>query len=566
MLDHHEVTMMLVSLGVLLGVARIFGECAQRLHQPVVVGEILAGILLGPTVFGTLAPEWSQALFPAEGDGAVVLSGLTNLAITLFLLVAGMDVDLSTVWRQGGAALRIGATGIAIPFAIGFCVAWLAPQLLGQKAGADSLIFALFFATAVSISALPVIVKILMDLKLYRTDFGMVVVAACVLNDLIGWMIFALILGLSGDSTADRMPIAVTAGLTIGFTAFMLTVGRWLFHRILPWLQAYTHWPGGVLGFAMTIALFGAAFTEWIGVHAILGSFMVGVAIGDSHHLREQTRMIIDQFVSFIFAPLFFASIGLRVNFVENFDLTIVLSVLATAMIGKFGSCLLGARWGGLGWKESRAVGFAMISVGAMGIIVGLLALDYGLIRQKLFVAIVIMALFTSMISGPMVQAMLGQRKSRTVANLLTSNTFIYRLEATNRAETIRELTKAACTRANVDAGIVERAVRLREEAMHTGLGHGVAVPHARIAGLSGPVAALGLSEAGIDFDAPDGEPANVIFLILTPENDDGAQLEIMAHIGHAFRIRETTDRLLRARNLTEVIAILRSEPAPTNS
>lgn len=557
-LSHHEVTRMLVALGLLLGMARILGELAQRFHQPSVVGEVLAGILLGPTVLGNLSPGVHESLFPSHGANALVLNGFTTLAITLFLLVAGMEVDLSTVWKQGRTAVRIGFTGVAFPFVFGFAVAWLGPGLLGREEGANGLIFALFFAIAISISALPIVVKILMDLNLYRSDFGMMVVAACVLNDLIGWMGFAIILGLAGDGDSERLPILVTIGLTLGFTGVVLIFGRWIFNKILPWLQAYTHWPAGVLGFAMCMALFGAAFTEWVGVHAILGSFMIGVAIGDSPHLRQKTRMIIDEFVSFIFAPLFFASIGLHVDFIAHFDLVIVLTVMATAIFGKFFGCLIGAKWANLQRRESMAVGSSMISVGAMGIIIGLLALEYELISQNLFVAIVLMALVTSMISGPMVQLILGRRKPRIATDFLVSDTFCPNLVASTCPDAIDELADIAARKCDLEQQAVAQAVHDRERLMHTGIGDGVAIPHARLEGIKSPIIALGLSEIGVDFDAPDGKSAHVIFLILTPIKDDGLQLEIIASIGRAFQNGDLTDAILGAGSLTEVLAVFK--------
>lgn len=557
-MTHHEITLLLISLGLLLGTARLFGELVQRWHQPSVVGEILAGIVLGPTVLGQLAPGFSAAIFPPEGSVAIFLDGFTTLAITLFLLVAGMEVDLSTVWKQGGTALRVGFTGIVIPFAIGGLLAYVSPQSLGMQVGADKTVFALFFATAISISALPVIVKTLMDLDLYRSDFGMVVVAACVLNDLIGWMIFALILGLAGAGDPNALPIYATIGLTLGFTAVVLTVGRWSFDRVLPWLQAHTDGLGGVLAFSMTLALFGAAFTEWIGIHAILGSFLVGVAIGDSSHLREETRMVMERFISYIFAPLFFASIGLRVNFVDNFDLPLILLILVIATVAKLAGGLLGARWSGMPRRESWAVGFAMNARGAMEIILGLLALRAGLIRTRLFVALVVMALVTSMISGPLLQILLNRRKIKTVANLLTDSRFIRRMDAATGEEAIRELATRICDTDDLDLSRVFRAVMDREAAMHTGIGHSVAIPHARIPGLSQPIVALGLSEVGVDFDSPDGEPANVIFLLLTGMDEDGSQLEILSSIAKAFLDPEVAKKVLRAANLTEIIAALK--------
>lgn len=561
-LSSHDVTIMLLSLGVLLATARALGELAQLLHQPAVVGEILAGVLLGPTVFGALAPQWNAALFPSSGPVAIALDGMTTLAITLFLLVAGIEVDLSTAWRQGTTALKVAMFGVVVPFGIGFAAAWYVPRLMGSHVSADRLIFALFFATALSISALPVIAKTLMDLNLYRSDLGVVVVSAAVINDLFGWIVFAVVLGMMGGGAGHDSHIGTTILLTLLFAAGMLTAGRWLIHRVIPYVQVYTRWPGGVLSFALALALFGAAFTEWIGIHAIFGAFLVGVAIGDSPHLRERTRATIDHFVSFIFAPLFFASIGLHINFAASFDVVLVLTIVVIASAGKLIGCTLGARWGGMQPRDAWAVGFAMNARGAMEIILGLLALRADVIRTRLFVALVVMALVTSMVGGPLVQSVLGLRKPRRLEDFLTARTFLRRVKGGTRRDVIRELAVVACAAGNCDLDSVEHAVLAREETTHTGIGNGIAVPHARIDGLVRPIVALGISENGIDFDAPDAAPAHLVFLVLTAREDDGAQLEIVSAIGSTFRSRRALERALQAQNLTEFLALIKGEDA----
>lgn len=558
-LSHHEISALLLALGVLLAGARVLGELARKFNQPVVLGEIVAGILLGPTVLGQLAPKFSAFIFPATGGGALALDGLMTLAITLFLLVAGMEVDLSTVWRQGQVALTVGLAGILVPFALGLGVAWSFPGLMGREPGADPLIFALFIATALSISALPVIARTLMDLNLYRSDLGMTIIAAAVFNDLVGWIVFAVILGMIGVGGGTSAGIAGTIGMTLGFAAFMLTLGRALIHRLIPYIHAHASWPGGVLGFALTLALVCSAFTEWVGVHAIFGSFLAGVALGDSSHLRQRTRATIAQFVSFIFAPLFFAGIGLRVNFIAHFDLGLVLLVLVIACLGKVLGCGLGGRLAGMSMRESWALGFGMNARGAMEIILGLLALEYGLISEPLFVALVIMALVTSLVSGPAMQAILRLKKPRCIVRYLRPKAYLHALKATSRQEAITELAHALALAAGLDPASVTEAVLAREALMPTGIGSGIAVPHARLDGLSGPVAGVGISRAGIDFDAPDGCPALLVFLLLTPKQDDGAQLELLADIARTFRQRDTFELSLQAKGFTEFIGLLKS-------
>ncbi|MBN2705472.1 MAG: cation:proton antiporter [Deltaproteobacteria bacterium] len=558
-LSHLNLTVMFLALGVLLGMARILGELAQRLHQPAILGELLAGVLLGPTVLGNIAPEGMGFLFPGSGPNAIALEAVTSLAIALFLLVAGLEVDLSTIWRQGRLGISIGIGSIVVPFSVGFAGAWFFPQIMGGSSASELLTFALFFATALSISALPVIAKTLMDMGLYRSDLGMVVVSAAVFNDIFGWIVFAVILGMMDTVGGHGHHIGITITLTLLFAAAMLTLGRRLVHRLLPFLQAYTQWPGGVLSFALTLALLGAAVTEWIGIHAIFGAFLVGVAIGDSSHLRERTRVTIDYFVSFIFAPLFFAGIGLKVDFLANFDPLLVLTILVIACTCKLGGGYAGARRGGMMVRESWAVAFAMNSQGAMGIILGLLALRAGLIDDRLFVALVVMAMVTSMISGTGMRLILRPKTSRRLQNVLAAKNFLRELKGDSRRRTIAELAAVAAENLGRDAEAMTAAVWEREQTMSTGIGNGVALPHARIAGLREPLVVAGISDSGIDFDAPDGKPAHIIFLLLTPDDDPVVHLELTADIARLARRESLAEQLLRTKNYTDFLALIKN-------
>lgn len=549
-----------MALGVLLGVARLLGEIAMRLHQPAVLGELVAGILLGPSIMGTLAPGVFDSLFPSTGAFPIALETLTTLGIVLFLLVAGMEVDLSSIWRQGRSALVVGMAGLLFPFAIGFTAALILPGWLHLPADRDPYIFALFIATALSISALPVIAKILMDLNLYRSDMGMIIIAAAICNDLIGWIIFAFILGMIGTSSAP-FSIYFTMIMLVLFTVFILTLGRRLLDYCLPWIHAHTSWPGGILGVALTGALFSAAFTEWIGVHAIFGAFLFGVAIGDSRHLRLYTRSTLDQFISFIFAPIFFASIGLKVNFVTNFNLGLVLLVLVIATIGKVFGSALGAKLVGISSRESWAIGFGLNARGAMEIILGLMALQVGLIGESLFVALVIMALVTSMMSGTCIEIALKRKKPRSLAQFIPPFAFV-RVKAHERRDVIEELCAVLCQNTSLNAAEVTEAVWDREEMAPTGLSKGIAIPHARLRGLGVPLVAVGISSQGIDFDATDGEPATLIFLILTPVDDATAQTEILADIAVNFGDPTLVEKSKQCRNFTEFKAIMRSDSA----
>lgn len=549
-LGHHEVTWFLIALAVLLAVARLLGELSQRLGQPAVLGEILAGVSLGPTVLGRLSPELTLSLFPSTGAPAVAFNSITLIAVSLFLMVAGIEVELSSLWRQGKTAIAISISGSIIPFVLGFVAASAAPDLLGGHTESGGHIFALFFATAVSISALPVIAKTLMDLGLFRTHLGITIIAAAIFNDLTGWIIFALILAMMGQEPAHGYGVMGTAVLTLGFTAVMLTVVRMGLDRLLERMSHSPRGPGRVLALALVLSLAGAAFTEWAGVHAIFGAFMAGVALGDSHHLRQHTRTVLDDFISFFFAPLFFASIGLKVDFLEAFDPLIVGVVLVIAFVGKIGGCWLGARWAGLSDREAWALGFGMNARGAMEIILGLLALQAGIIGEPLFVALVVMALVTSMMAGPGMSRMLDRKRALLFTDYLSSRGLAGHLEAEDRWEALDLMAGLLASEVGLKPAELAAALKAREEVGGTtGLGNGVAVPHARLPGIKRPVVAVGLFPTGVDFDCSDGLPVRMVVAVLTPEGQAEAQLCLLADIARVFRLEDVVEEACQAAN-----------------
>lgn len=398
---HSDIIVLLASIGGILILARIFAELGKKIKMPTVMGEILLGIILGPTVFGSLYPDLCNSIFPKVGAAKIAMDGITSLAVVMLLFVAGMEVQLQIMLKQGKTAVYTSFTSMIIPFILGFAAVWFLPDFFNFKA--DKLIYALFFGIAMAVSALPVITRILMDLNLFKTKVGMVIIAAAIFDDLTGWILFSFVLSLMGQQ-GEITSIGFTIGMILGFGLFMLIIGRYVINKALPWIQQKLSWPGGVLSISLGLCFLGAAFTEYIGLHAILGAFIVGIAFGDSVHLQEREREIIHQFVTNVFAPLFFVSIGFKVNFIENFDWALVILVFFLAVGCKVFGAALGGYLGGLTKRESLAVGFGLNARGAMEIILGTLALNVKLIDDKMFVALVVMALVTSMMSGPLMK------------------------------------------------------------------------------------------------------------------------------------------------------------------
>jgi Kef-type K+ transport system membrane component KefB/mannitol/fructose-specific phosphotransferase system IIA component (Ntr-type) len=555
-LTPHDVMTMFVALATLLGCAKVAAELMQKIGQPPILGEISVGIFLGPTVLGHYRPHLYETLFPTTGPMPIVLETVTTLGVVFFLLTAGLEIDLRSIFRQGKSALLVSIFGVAFPFGAGFLAAELFPKYLGAEAGANPLIFSLFVGTALSISALPVIAKILMDLNLLRTEMGTVIISSAMFDDLVGWILFSFVLGMmhppAGGSIGDGVKHTII--LVLLFVGLTLTVGRWLIDKILPLLQAHTTWPGGVLGFIFTLTMAGAAFTEYAGIHAVFGAFVVGIAVGESGHLRKRTSQHIHQIVTNVFAPFFFASIGLRTNFVSNFHLGLTATVIGVACFGKLLGAGWGARLGGMDKTSSLAVGLAMNARGAMEIILGILALQAGLIRENMFVAMVIMALLTSLISAPSIHYLIRRRRKLTLKDTISAKLFLPNLTATTRLGALKEMCEVA---AEAVSNAPERLLRLvseRERVLASGWENELAVPYARVDGLTQPLVVVAKS-GGVDFDARDGKPARLIILILTGDNQ--SQQDLLGDASELFRHREAVERAVGANNFLELQAAL---------
>jgi len=402
-LSHDDVVVLLASISIMLLASRMFAELGKKIKLPVVMGEMILGIILGPSIIGYIFPSFFNTYFPETGNVAISMNAITQISVVMLLFVAGMEMQLPVVLKQGRLALYTSLTSLVIPFTIGFWIAWIKPELFQTIHADTKIIFAVFFGTAMAISALPVIARILMDMNIYRTKLGMLIMASAMFNDLIGWLIFSVVLAMM-DQKGVGAGLGFTIFSVIAFGIFMLTIGRKLLSKSLPFIQTKLSWPGGVLAFSLGLCFLCAAFTQAIGVHAILGAFIMGIALGDSVHLNEKAREIIHQFVTNIFAPLFFVSIGLHVNFIVHFNLQLVLIVLVIACIGKITGASLGAYMGGLDFRNSMAVGFGMNARGAMEILLGTIAFKAGIIQPDLFVALIIMALLTSISSAPLMK------------------------------------------------------------------------------------------------------------------------------------------------------------------
>lgn len=397
-----------LEIAVMLFMALLCGQVMRMLRFPAVLGELFGGIILGPTVLGWLSPDTYNWLFPETGVIFQSRDALIQICMLFFLFAAGLEMNLGLVKKRSVNIAWASLMGIVVPFILGFGMVFLFPDMWGEHFQGRLLFFAMFMGTALSISALPVIARTLMDLNLMRTDMGMIITGAATIDDLIGWSLFAFILSSFAPESIMDIPPYMTFILVFLLFAFMLTIGRKIAQKAQKALQFDVSWPGSFLGITTILILLAAACAEAIGIHAVFGAFLVGLAFSQGLETRDEAHEMIHQFVMYFFAPLYFVSIGLRADFVASFDLTLVLVVFIIACIGKIFGVTSGLMISKLPLKQAAVIGIAMNARGAMEMILATVAKDAGLIDDQVFVALIVMALLTSAITGPAVSRLSG--------------------------------------------------------------------------------------------------------------------------------------------------------------
>lgn len=553
-MSEHHLFVFLVQVLLLLSLARGLGEVLRYWGAPALVGEILVGICLGPTLLGRFAPELHLLLFPDDVVQRTMLETVSWFGVLFLLLETGLEVDVSAAWRQRGPALKVGVIGVVVPLLLGFgCSLWLAEQYVSTET--QRFTFALFLATIMAISGLAVMARVLHDLDLLKSDLGLLTLCGYAINDILAWVIFSLLLAFTTSTAVEWQSVAFVLLTTLAFTAFCLTVGRRSVDAVIATItRKLPQQPGTVLTFVCCLGLLIGCLTQGLGLNALFGFFLAGVMAGEARALSERTRQILSQMVHAVFVPLYFAGIGLRLDFLENFDLVLIVFITVVAVVGKF----LGARLGTLGTTLSRedrlSIGIAFTPGGVTEIILAQVALENKIFTDPVFVAVVISTIASALFVGPVLLWSIQRRKELHILEFFLRRAVIPNLRGMTRDEVIQEL----CATVADHLPIVERAtlteaVRAREDLMGTGVGNGVAIPHARLATLTKPVLTFGRSVGGIEWNAPDGLPAHFVFLLLTPVVDEGLQLQSLAALARGMSNENVRVQLAQANTSQEV-------------
>ena len=414
-LNTQTLNLLLLQILVMLVVGIAGGIVARKwLRQPSVFGEISAGILLGPAVLGTLAPGLYTLLFPKGAAIEAAYGAVIGLSMLFFLFAAGLEIEVAQLRRTFRTAVATGLLGTLVPFVLGVGAAYALPKIWLIPASTDPLVFALFLGTALSITALPVISRVLADLGLQREPVGVIVMAAATMSDLIGWSMLAVVLSYAGTGAGpgETPQFWKSAALVVVFAILLVRFGRRWARKAID--RAHLQSGSARIVMLYIAMLFGAALlAHALGIHPSLGAFMGGVAMASigSYYGHHAPHSVIE-FAHGFFAPIYIVSIGIRVDFSNSFDFGLVALVVILATVGKLSGSYLGARISGIEWRSALAIGFGMNARGAMEIVLAGVALEYKLIDQRLFVALVTMALLTSMLSGPMMQRLLRPQRS----------------------------------------------------------------------------------------------------------------------------------------------------------
>lgn len=387
----------------LMVVGRLLGEAMLHIGQPAVMGQLIAGLLLGPSLFGLLLPDLQHALFPKNAEQKAMIDAISQFGILLLLLLTGMETDLKLVRHTGRASVYASLMGIVVPFACGVALGEMLPDSMLPDPD-NRLITSLFLGTALSIASVKIVAMVVREMNFMRRVVGQVIIASAIIDDTVGWIIVSIIFSLALHGAIETGAVLQSVIGTIVFMAASLTIGRRLVFFIIRWVNDNFMSEFAVITAILVIMGAMALTTHFIGVHSVLGAFVAGILVGESpilsRHIDEQLRGLITAF----FAPVFFGIAGLSADLSILADpnmLMLTAGLIVIASVGKFGGAFLGAELGGLTRREGFALACGMNARGSTEVIIATVGLSMGALNQDLFTMIVAVAVITTMAMPP---------------------------------------------------------------------------------------------------------------------------------------------------------------------
>jgi Kef-type K+ transport system membrane component KefB len=404
-INGHQTLVLLLQIGALLGLALVLGRLGRRIGVPAVVGELCAGVLMGPTLLAHVAPGLSGWLLPRTADQMHLLDAVGQIGVLLLVGLTGMSIDLNLVRRKGGAAAKVSIGGLVVPLTLGVAIGFVLPASLLAE-GTDRTVFASFVGVAMCVSAIPVIAKTLFDMRLLHRNIGQLIISAAAIDDIVGWLLLSVVsaMATTGVRAGD---VALSVAYLIGVVVFAWVIGRPVVAAVLR-LSARSNEPSVVVSAAVVLMMvLAAAGTQALGMEAVLGAFYAGILIGSSKWLDRDRLVPLRTFVIAVLAPLFFATAGLRMDLTalgRPVVLSAALLVLLIAILGKFIGVYIGARVGTFDHWGALALGAGMNARGVIEVIIAMVGLRLGVLTTEIYTIIVLVAIVTSLMAAPMLR------------------------------------------------------------------------------------------------------------------------------------------------------------------
>ncbi len=396
---HADLLKLVLSVALLLGTARLFGELMERINQPAVIGEILAGVVLGPSILGSIFPAFENLVVPTTPIQSQLLDVVALIGVMMLILLVGMETDLGLIRARIRVATAVGIGGLIVPFVFGLALGYLLPDSLVGPAS-NRLAFNLFIAVALALSAIPVLAKILNDLKLLRTEFGQTALAAGMIDDVLGWTLLGLVTSLATAGAITLTDVGTTLGAVLIFLLGSVFVIGPLSRWSLSFIQDHSRTRDRILTLIIVMAFGWGAVTQALHLEPILGAFAVGILFGRLKRLPVEVGRQLESITYGIFAPLFLATAGLRLQVHLLFEgdlIWITLALLVVAAAGKVVGSYVGGRFfAGVGNRHSLAYGVALNARGVLGIIVASIGLSMGIFGSELYSMLVLVSVITS--------------------------------------------------------------------------------------------------------------------------------------------------------------------------
>jgi Kef-type K+ transport system membrane component KefB len=403
--DPHALTHVLLALAVVIVVARAFGALFALLNQPPVVGEVLAGIFLGPSLLGRIAPGVAAYLLPPAV--APFLGVLSQIGVVLYMFLVGLELDFKQMRASGHATVAISHASIVTPFVLGSALALvLYPRLSSRDV--PFTVFALFSGVSMAVTAFPVLARILTERGTHRSRLGVIALTCAAVDDVTAWCLLALVVGVASARVGGGL---LTAVLSLAYVGLMLVVARPAVRKLVEMQERLPDMSKGALAIVFVGMLLSALATEYIGIHAIFGAFVLGALVPHDSRVARALAAKLGDVVVVLLLPAFFAYTGMRtkLSLVSGADQWVLCGLITlVASLGKFGGSSLAARLSGLRWSDSAALGILMNTRGLMELVVLNIGLDLRVISPTLFAMLVIMAVLTTMATTP-VLALLGR-------------------------------------------------------------------------------------------------------------------------------------------------------------